>query len=393
MAARSGVDVSRVLYVVPYLNDPAVQRRVRMLRLGGVDEVIPVGFRRTPSRVADVDGQPAIDLGRTEDGHFSRRLVTIAAAARAVRKWGEQVGPVDAIMARSLEAVMLARSFRRAYAPTAPLTYESLDIHRLLLGDGLVPRILRGAEGRAMADCSALLTSSPGFVREYFERYFSELPPIEIVENKLLISELDPDVASGVFARRLAVPPPGPPWVIGWFGLLRCRRSLHVLAQLCRDFPDTVRVELRGKPAATVGDEIVEVAAATPGMTYFGPYDRTDLAHLYAGMHFSWTPDYSETGANSDWLLPNRLYESGVFGCVPLALRGVETGSWLAAHGVGVLLDEPVQASVTAYLAELTPEAYAATRASFAAVPPSAFVDTEVDAKALVQRIVSPRNR
>lgn len=386
------IDVSRLLYVVPYLNDPAVQRRVRMLRLGGVDEIIPVGFRRTPEPVSDVDGQPAIDLGRTEDGRLARRLVTIASAARSVRKWGGRVGPVDAILARSLEAMVLARSFRRVYAPTAPLTYESLDIHRLLLGDGVVPRVLRGAEGRAMADCSVLLTSSPGFVREYFEHYYRQLPPTEVVENKMLVSELDPAVESAVLSRRLDAPPPGPPWVIGWFGLLRCRRSLHVLAELCRALPDTLRVEVRGKPAVTVGDELMTVAAATPGMTYYGPYDRTELARLYAGVHFSWTPDFSESGANSDWLLPNRLYESGAFGCVPLAMRTVETGRWLATRGVAVLLDEPVQASLAAYLADLTPEAYAATRAAFMAVPPSAFVDTEADAKTLVRRLLSTPN-
>jgi succinoglycan biosynthesis protein ExoL len=239
-----------------------------------------------------------------------------------------------------------------------------------------------------MADCSLLMTSSPGFVREYFAHYHHDLPPTAVVENKMLISELDPAdvlaVRAGAFSTR-----PGPPWVIGWFGLLRCRRSLHVLAELCRAHPDLVRVEIRGRPAVTVGDELTKVAAITPGMTFEGPYQRADLRRLYSRVHFCWTPDYSESGANSDWLLPNRLYEAGAFGCVPLAMRSVETGRWLDEHGVGVLLDEPAGSTLATYLADLTPDAYAATRAAFLALPPSTFVDGEDDAEALVRQLFS----
>ena len=49
------------------LSDPAVHRRVRMLKIASA-QVIVVGFRRTAQRPKDVEGCETIDLGRPETG-------------------------------------------------------------------------------------------------------------------------------------------------------------------------------------------------------------------------------------------------------------------------------------------------------------------------------------
>jgi succinoglycan biosynthesis protein ExoL len=389
-SGRAGVEDLRLLYVVPYLNDPAVRRRLRMLRIGGVRTVLPVGFRRTPEPIEEIDGEPVIDLGRTEDGRFAHRAFAIAAAARRVGQWGPRVGDVQVIMARSLEAVLLARAFRRRFAPSAPLVYESLDIHRFLLGPGVLQTGLRRLEARSMADCALLVTSSPGFVREYFTRYHEDLPPVALLENKLLATELTVDLTGRGDAP--ATRPAGPPWRIGWFGLLRCERSLHMLADLCRRFPDLVRVELRGRAAITLGDQMTAVARATPGMTYHGPYDRTDLLDIYSQVHFCWTPDFSESGANSDWLLPNRLYEAGPAGCVPIAVASVESGRWLATRGIGVLLEEPMPEALAEWVPSITTDSYAVARDAVLRVPLSDFVDDREQARAFVEHLADLRS-
>jgi succinoglycan biosynthesis protein ExoL len=353
-----------------------------MLRLGGAQPV-PVGFRRTADPIDVIDEQRTIDLGRTEDGRLARRVVSLAKSVRHVSEWAADVGPVDVIMARSLEAVVLARAFRK-FAPTAPLVYDSLDIHRLLLGTSAFSAVLRKLEARALVDSALLVTSSPGFVREYFTRYHRALPPVALLENKLLTSDIPATPARGA----LPAPPPGPPWIIGWFGLLRCPRSLRLLAALCRRFPDHVRVELRGRAASGLEDDLPAVVEATPGMTYNGPYDRrTDLLDIYSKVHFSWTPDFSEAGANSDWLLPNRLYEAGPAGCVPIAVASVETGRWLASRKIGVLLDEPLEQRLADWLVTVDNASYRAARAAVAIRPLSDFVDDREQAMAFVGRL------
>lgn len=374
-----------VLYVVPYLTDPAVRRRLRMLRVGGAAPVAAVGFRRGGDPVRDIDGVPVLDLGRTEDGRLARRVVTLARARAELGRWGRLVERPDVVLARSLEALVLARAYRDRFAPGASLVYESLDVHALLLGDRLPSRALRAVEARALRECSALVTSSPGFVREYYARHHAVVPPVVLAENKVLAGEVG---SLPVRPER----PDGPPWTIGWFGLLRCPRSLALLTELCRRFPGRVRVEIRGRPAASLGADLAAAAAATPGMTFHGPYDRAaDLPRIYSEVHFSWTADFLEAGANSDWLLPNRLYEAGPFGCVPIAPAAVETGRWLAARDAGVRLPEPWEQTLPQWLEGLTVESYRAVRDRTLAVPMSAFVDDDDQAADFVARISGAR--
>lgn len=374
-----------VLYLVPYLTDPAVRRRLRMLRAGGAGPVTAAGFRRSAEPVSEIDGVPVLDLGRTEDGRLGRRLVTLAGARATLGRWGRRLDRPDVVLARSLEALVLARAYRDRFAPDASLVYETLDVHGLLLGDRLPSRALRAVEARALRECSALVTSSPGFIREYFARHHEVVPPVVLAENKVLATEVGP---------LPAVPerPDGPPWTIGWFGLLRCPRSLSLLVALCRRFPGLVEVEIRGRPAASLRADLAAVAAATPGMTFHGPYDRaTDLPRIYSEVQFSWTADFLETGANSDWLLPNRLYEAGPFGCVPIAPAEGETGRWLAARDAGVRLPEPWEQTLPQWLEGLTVEAYRDVRDRSRAVPVSDFVDDDDQAADFVARISGAR--
>jgi len=92
-----------------------------------------------------------------------------------------------------------------------------------------------------------------------------------------------------------------------------------------------------------------------------------------------------EAGGNSDWLLPNRLYEGSRFGAVPIALASVETGRYLADRGFGVRLEDPSE--LEAFLDGLTAQRYAALRRELEAIPMGAFVADESDCRALVRAL------
>ena len=82
---------------------------------------------------------------------------------------------------------------------------------------------------------------------------------------------------------------PAPPWRIGWFGIIRCARSLDLLADLVRAHPGLVEVDIRGRPARDVLPGFDHIIAATPGLVFHGAYDRKgDLPYLYSDVHFTW---------------------------------------------------------------------------------------------------------
>ncbi|HVV66182.1 MAG TPA: glycosyl transferase family 1 [Rhizomicrobium sp.] len=376
----------RVAYFVHDLNDPAVGRRIAMLQAGGL-EVAPIGFWRGSSAPARIEGAPVSPLARTYDSRlFHRALTTIWSAANAARL-ASAAPDADLILARNLEMLALAVASRRARAREVPIVYEALDIHAAMLSRRLLGRSLRLVEHALLRHTDLLITSSPWFVKNYFEPvHLSRHPtPSVVIENKLL------DLGRRLGRGDASTLQPGPPWRIGWFGVIRCRRSFEALRDLARRRPDLARIVLHGRPSEPVFPDFArEIADA--GFEFGGTYARGDLGRLYQSVHFNWTIDWYEEGGNSDWLLPNRLYEGSAFGTTPIALRRTATGRRLEALGIGALMDDPA-AELEAFLDALTPERHEAMRLAARKVPRGAFIAdlSDCDRLAALLRDVATR--
>ena len=262
----------KVGYFVHDLADAAVHRRVRMMR--SFADITLLGFRRSDNPVPEFDGLETFDLGRTMDARLGQRAIAVLWAAANSGRWQKSLIGCTIFIARQLEMLALAALTRRRIAPAAPLVFECLDIHRLMLTHQPISVALRALERHLLRSCSMLIVSSPAFLTNHFARYRSALPPRLLLENKVL-AEDDP---SGVLERiaqfRAAGPAPGRPWRIGWFGVIRCRRSLQLLANLVSQLPGVVEVVIRGRPRRNVIPDFDRVVATTPGLSFLGEYDR-----------------------------------------------------------------------------------------------------------------------
>ncbi len=370
----------KVAYLVHDLNDAAVARRVQMLKAGGA-EVVPVGFWRGAQAPGAVEGVPVVDLGRTEDAKLLKRMGSVLAQAIRVGRLQRAMAGADVVVARNLEMLLLAVRVAQRRA----VIYESLDIHRSLLGSGRASQALRAVERALMRRCGLLIVSSPAFLKHYFEARQGWRGRTLLMENKVL--RLDGAPEAPELPR-----PSAPPWRIGWFGMIRCRKSLALLSKLAAHSQGRIEVVIRGRPARhEFADFDAEVAAA-PGVTFEGAYKPSDLPQLYGEVHFAWAIDYFEEGLNSSWLLPNRLYEGPLHGAVPIALREVETGAWLAARNAGLLLDQPDR-DLAKVFENLTVADYARLSEAVAAIPRRDLRAGESDCKDLVAALGSGADR
>jgi succinoglycan biosynthesis protein ExoL len=367
----------RIAYFVQDLSDPAVGRRVQMLQAGGADIVL-FGFRRNGPLVASVAGAPAVDLGRTHDLRLVSRVVSVMGALLGVRAWCKPLGGVDAILARNLEMLLLARAARCAAARQATLNYELLDVHRLLVSRSTVGACLRAIEGDLLRDTDLALVSSPAFVADYFEAWSRPIRRTLVLENKVFQPSPSPPRSTPA---RIG----DPPWRIGWYGMLRCQRSLDLLCALARDGNGLVQVDIRGRPTYGAFNDFDAQVANAPNLTFGGPYRPADVPDLYAAAHFTWAIDFFEQGLNSSWLLPNRLYEGQLFGAVPIAMRQVETGRWLARRHAGLLLDDPVE--LLSRLRAISPQAYLELGRRTAEIPRNDLVSGISDCVDLVRAL------
>lgn len=375
----------QVLYLAHNLADPAIRRRVLTLTTGGATVTV-AGFQRAGNLLTAEAGVRSIDLGETADARFSQRIAAVLRARFSMRRKLAGLARPDVIIARNLEMLALAGKASALFGGNVPVVYECLDIHRLLLDEGLKGKVMRGLQRRFAAQASLLITSSPAFVENFFKPRSGLDLPILLLENKVLAlgSEATGEVAT------LRPPKAGEPWRIGWFGAIRCAKSLSILIDFARRMEGRVEVILRGRPAYSEFDDFDATVAAAPHVHFHGAYrNPEDLASIYGEVQFTWAIDFFEEGLNSEWLLPNRLYEGGLHGAVPIALATTETGRFVARRDIGVLLDRATPDALETLFSTMTAERYAALFAKLCAVERHQWVTDPADCRALVERLAA----
>lgn len=373
----------KILYLVHDLADPAVRRRVLMLQSGGA-QVTLAGFRRSDNALAAVEGVAPIELGVTADGRFAQRIGAVAKACLAIGGRLRDVARPDVIVARNLEMLAVANRATSVFGGNVPIAYECLDIHRLLLRDDMVGKALRGAEARLGRKAGLLITSSPAFIEHYFRPLSGLDLPSLLLQNQVL--DLDDD--DGTEVAVTAPPAPAEPWRIGWFGALRCARSLDLLTTFSHAMAGRAEIVLRGRPAYSEFDDFDGLVLNEPFMSFHGSYrNPEDLARIYSGVHFSWAIDFFEEGQNSSWLLPNRLYESCRHGTVPIALAGTETARFLKERGLGVILPDAEPERLTELFETMTDRTYREASERIRTLGPGPWTFNRADCQRLVKRL------
>lgn len=353
------------------------------------------GFTFTRPKTAST---PAIfwhdtPLGRTRDRNYARRLPALAAAVPRILRRAETLRAARVLYARNIDMLALAVLAKRLTGSRARVVYEVLDVQRPFARGDAAGAALRAAERRLLARTDLLVVSAPDFVTRYFEPVQGFEGPWRLLENKLAAHQIA--AAPEAFARETAHPPLDGPIVIGWFGVLRCTRSLDLLQAIATRLGPRVRIVLRGR----LSEEDISAARLeaalrrTPNLAFGGPYaSPDDLRGVYGAIHFAWALDYTDAGANSDWLLPNRLYEGGYFGVPALARAGTATGRRVEERGLGHALPEPADEAACTLIENLDAQAYARLRATILAQPHGAFVD-ETDTAALLAELAEAEAR
>lgn len=360
-----------------------------MLRRGGA-RVRVAGFRRGQGPLPET----AVVLGHTANGRMIQRVRAIAAAWPGISRLlppQEGDGP-EVILARNLEMLALGARLARARPDPVRLVYELLDIHGMMLGQGRLARALRHVETRLLRRTSLVVLSSQAFDTCYLRPFDLPAVPTLLVENKPFSS------AAGRPQVNLPGPAPGGlqdggPLIIGWFGMLRCRWSLEVLDQMTRARPGRFRVVLRGRPALDVMGDFHAVIAGNPDLSFLGAYDWPgDLPDIYAQVDVAWLIDRYQAGQNSDWLLPNRLYEGCLNGAAPVVLAGTEVARRTAEWHCGIAVAAPEAPAVAAALTALDPDSLAAARRAVAAIPRDALEMGDAECRHLAMAICGAGN-
>ncbi len=323
-------------------SDPAVRRRVQSFQDDGLGVH---GFTMRRGEPQDI-AWDNIDLGQTRDGAMLARIGSIFKGARRAAKHRDTLARADVIYARNLDMLCCAYLAKRHTKLKTPVIYECLDVHRLLTRGDVIGKLGRWLEGSLLRRTIGLVVSSPGFLKNHFEKHFPGDYNAVLVENRLAAgAEYGPRPSLDDTETR----DPDQPLRIGWIGVLRCQRSLDLLCNVADKLGDQVEIRLHGIPARNEIPVFEPEIDKRPNMQFFGRYKSPeDLADIYSGLDVVWAGDFMEAGYNSVWLLPNRIYEGGYYATPAVAPEGTQTAIWLAAHGCGADAPEPLEDSLPA---------------------------------------------
>jgi len=318
-----------------------------------------------------------LHLGITQDRAYGRRLLALWRALPKVLSRRAELRRADFFYARNIDMCALALAARLLSGSSAPLVYEVLDVQRVFVGGGLIPALFRWAERRLLSQIDLLVISSPGFASNYFRSRQGYRGRIFLMENKISFARATaverPSEAPAAACAPRAAPDR---WVIGWFGTLRCPKSLAMLCRIAEALPDKVEIYLRGVPTETGLEAFEQAIAGHPNMVYGGEYrNPADLAEIYGRVHLTWAFDFLDEGTNSKWLLPNRIYEGGYFGSVALASSDTQTGDKLRELGLGYTFGAPEVENLIAFLRWYSIDEHVARRAHILSLPAQKFRD------------------
>lgn len=312
----------KLLFLLPALGHPRHERRIRALERLGV-EASTLAFARRQYGAADL---PDLQLlPKVENARYAKRVWSLLRAVPTVRR---KARSADVLYAFSLDTALLAL-IAMAGRPI-PLAYEVGDIREAFLDPGSRGGLLRALERRVLSRTDVLVATSPSYLSEYYEAQLKPLdqPPSQlVVENKIDPADNLPPAVSEKRSSGFR---------IGYFGVVRCTRSIEVLERLGGEGARGIEVYLRGVERRGVD---LEKVTQHPHISYDGPYlVPDDLGRMYGGIDLAWIALH-HAKANLRWSRVNRFYEACYYGVPMIAQEGTLDGEVVAAHDLGLVID------------------------------------------------------
>ncbi|MCE7902073.1 MAG: hypothetical protein DYH20_05270 [Gammaproteobacteria bacterium PRO9] len=317
----------KVIFLAPVATQPRYGKRItEILKLGVEAECLYFDRDYFSGRQLPCH---SICLGRVSHGKYVFRILTLVKSIFVARRYLR-----EATISYAFGVDMLFLSAIASVGCKNRIVYEVSDIRDAMTKPGIQSWLLRGLEKLLLRRVDLVVVTAPGYRDGYYRglgvssgnRFF-------VMENKL---DLDPAKRP----QRVVVRPENGPITIGYFGLLRCRRSWDVLKELVRKGQGKFVVKVRGRPIAP--DSLPAEAEALDGIQYDGEFVwPDDLAAMYDSVDLVWGcyPHSNQPVGNWLWARTNRFYEACYFKRPIVTLEGSADARIAEELGIGPVVD------------------------------------------------------
>lgn len=245
-------------------------------------------------------------LGHISHGKYYKRLIPLFKALFLVWKRTKED---DVIYAFGFDMLFLSGLINFFSLKKRKIVYELGDIRNQMIEATFKAGCLRFLERILLKQVFSVVVTSKAFITEYFEGIQKIKPTrYHVIENKAQRDTTYNKFNSKNQKDKSVI-------TIGYFGLLRCKKSLEVLQKAVEQGKGKYKVFLRGIPFGPVKD-IKKYIEDDPLISYGGAYEApNDLPGMYDEVDLVWAcyPYSSQKTGNHLWARTNRFYEACSF--------------------------------------------------------------------------------
>jgi len=289
------------------------------------------------------------NLGQSPQKHYLKRFIKIIFDVPRLLRILRNNPDAEVVYAWNFDIALLFRLSNLFSKRKYTFIYEVADIKPILLSESIVGNILKKLEQFILNKTNFLCVTSQDYIENYFNKFYSFDGTTHILENKVFPAiKVKKEKALASTTKK---------WRIGLVGLIRCNKSLQLLYDLARRLPQKVEVVLAGRPEGFAEDEFVKLQNLS-NVKYLGEYRYPDdLQKIYSNMDIIWSADFSDLTVNSKWLLPNRIYEAGIFSIPQLCFSDNEAiCKYIESLQIGWVLDDASKDTLSEFIKNLKSE-------------------------------------
>jgi succinoglycan biosynthesis protein ExoL len=287
------------------------------------------------------------NLGAVSHKSYLTRLFQLAKSIAKIRKAAKKA---DVIYTFGLDMLVLGRLAKLvSFNKKLNLVYEVGDIREILIGNSILNKIVRLIESFLLKNVELLVVTSKAFYTEYFKK----IQKIKETEVQVIENKLDLDFYSGIELLGNSSPLNQMTLNIGYFGVLRCKRTFEILKLIAKKGKGSVKIYIRGVAGINNKDDLAEIKHLE-NIKYGGHYIvPNDLPEMYGNVDIVWAcyPYQGTELGNWSWARTIRFYESCYYKKPIFVQSGTEDCKAVNKYNIGICLPlENIESTVDSIL-------------------------------------------
>ena len=320
-------------------------------------------------RIKNVEYENHYSLGKSSQKHYLRRFVKLIFDIPRLSKILSNNSEINIVYAWNFDIALLFVLTKLFSVRRYKFIYEVADIKPILLSDSFSGKFLRKLEQLILKHTDYLCVTSQSFITYYFDKYYHYKAQTHILENKVY-----PVIDTALIKNEKNKINNDSKWKIGFVGIFRCNTSLQLLTEIAQNLSEKIEIVLAGRPEEHV-IEMYNKLVELDNTTYLDEYQYPDdLPNIYSQIDIIWSADFSDLSVNSKWLLPNRIYEAGLFSVPQLCFSdNVAICKYIKSLNIGWVLEEANIESLIRFFSSLTYEQFQQIQSNYKVLPSNQF--------------------